>query len=168
MPPSVRRYLVREHVVGSAVFNLLFNALIAWLLFRGLEDVPLWGQQSIAGDTLATAFMLPFLTTLIVTRLARGHVRGGRVERLAWTRRSHPVLAWLPAALLPRAVVLGVLGVVLVGIPTAWALGALQVDAMAFWPFVGFKALLAAAMAAVVTPVVALWALVEPAPEPAR
>lgn len=162
MPPATRRYLVREHVVGSGLFNLLFNALLAWVLFRGLEAVPLWGRHSIAGDTLATAFMLPFMTTLIVTRLARRHVRRGRVERLGWTPSSHPLLGWLPSAPLPRAAVLGGIGLLVAGLPTAWALGALHVDGMELWSFVGFKALFATGMAVVVTPVVAVWALVEP------
>src|SRR6266566_2703456 len=72
-----RRYVFLEQGVGAAGFNFLLNAAIAWLMFRGAEAVPLWGQQSIAGDTIGTSIILPFLTCLIATRLARGLALGG-------------------------------------------------------------------------------------------
>ncbi len=66
MSRAQRRYLLFEQGVGAAVFNFLLNAAIAWLIFRGADVVPLWGQQSIAGDTIGTSVILPFLTCLIV------------------------------------------------------------------------------------------------------
>src|SRR5438874_2612083 len=96
MSPAVRRYLLLEQGVGAAVFNLVLNAAIAWAMFRSVAVVPLWGQQSIMGDTIGTCFLLPLLTCLIATRLVRSHVRAGKVAALGWTRTSHPVLGWLP------------------------------------------------------------------------
>jgi hypothetical protein len=54
MSPEHRRFLVLEQGIGSALFNFVLNGAIAWLLFRSFERVPLWGQQSIAGDTIGT------------------------------------------------------------------------------------------------------------------
>ena len=54
-----RRYLLLEQGLGSIVINVVLNAAIAWLLFRGLDVVPLWGNQSIAGDTIATTLIPP-------------------------------------------------------------------------------------------------------------
>src|SRR6185369_14816725 len=82
MSSTQRRYLLIEQGVGAAVFNFFVNAVIAWAMFRAHPTVPLWGQQSIMGDTIGTCFILPFLTCLIVTRLARGHVRTGKVPPL--------------------------------------------------------------------------------------
>ena len=79
------------------MFNFLLNGAIAWLLFRSLERVPLWGQQSIAGDTIGTCFFLPFFTALIVTPLVRRRVRAGSVAPLGVDARDHPPLGWLPA-----------------------------------------------------------------------
>jgi hypothetical protein len=73
------RFLLLEQGIGAAVVNSLLNGAIAWLLFRSLERVPLWGQQSIAGDTLATCFFLPLIPTLIVTPLVRRRVLAGTV-----------------------------------------------------------------------------------------
>lgn len=160
MSPAHRRYLLLEQGVGAAVVNLLLNGVIAWLVFRGAAVVPLWGQQSIAGDTIGTCLLLPLITCLIVTRLARGRIRSGALAPLDWTRASHPILGWLPEGTFARAVVLGVVCVVAVAPPTVWGLGALQVTALQFWWFVLFKATFAAALAAVVTPVISLWAIV--------
>jgi hypothetical protein len=163
MSPHHVRFLLLEQGVGSGVFNFLLNGAIAWLLFRSFERVPLWGQQSIAGDTLGTCFFLPFLTALIVTPLVRRRVTGGSLAALGWTRESHPALGWLPKGTLARAFVLGAGCVVLVGTVSVWALGRLDVSELTFWTFVGFKATFAGILALLVTPVISLWAMTAPA-----
>lgn len=162
MSPAHLRFLLLEQGVGSALFNFLLNGAIAWVLFRGWERVPLWGQQSIAGDTIGTCFFLPFFTALIVTPLVRRRVTAGSVGGLDWTRESHPPLGWLPSGTTKRALVLGVACALLVGPLSVWLLGRLGVDELAFWPFVGFKAAFAGALALVVTPVISIWAMTAP------
>ena len=167
MSPAQRRYLLLEQGVGAAVFNFLLNAAIAWLIFRGHAEVPLWGQQSIAGDTIATSIILPFLTCVIATRLVRGHVRSGKVAPLGWRRDTHPLLGWLPRGTLGRAAALGGLGLVVFAPPTLVALAALGVTDLDLGRFVVFKASFAAAEALVVTPLVALWGIAEGPAAPA-
>jgi hypothetical protein len=162
MSPVHLRFLLLEQGVGSAVINFVLNGAIAWGLFRGLERVPLWGQQSIAGDTIGTCFFLPFLTTLIVTPLVRQRVRAGAIAALGWTRETHPALGWLPSRTAMRGVVLGIVCVLGVGLLTVWALHRLGVGDLGLWPFIGFKAAFAAGLALVVTPVISLWALAAP------
>lgn len=147
-----------EQGVGAAGVNFVLNGIIAWTMFRGHDIVPLWGQPSIAGDTIGTAFLLPLLTCLIVTPLARGQIRSGRLSALGWTPASHPVFRWLPAGTFPRAFVLGLICTVVVAPIAVSVLGA-QLTAMAFWRFVAFKACFAAVLAAIVTPIIALWAI---------
>jgi hypothetical protein len=165
MSPAHRRYLFLEQGVGAAVVNLLINAGIAALLFRGHAIVPLWGQQSIAGDTIGTTFLLPLLTCLIVTPLARRQVRAGRLAVIEWTRESHPMLGWLPGGTVQRAFVLGVICTVIVAPLAVSALSALHITAMSFWRFLTFKAIFAALLGAAVTPVIALWAITGACPE---
>ena len=165
MSPAVRRYLLVEQGVGAAVFNFVLNAAIAWAMFRSVAVVPLWGQQSIMGDTIGTCFLLPLITCLIATRLARGHVRAGKVAPLGWTRGSHPVLGWLPQSTARRGVALGLACIVLLAPLAFIALGLLGVTSLPFWRFVAFKGAFAALAAALVTPLVALWAIAE-APVP--
>ena len=161
MPSAARRYLLLEQGVGAAVFNFVLNAAIAWAMFRSVAVVPLWGQQSIMGDTIGTCFLLPVITCFIATRLVRGQVRAGKVAALGWTRASHPVLGWLPQTTGRRGVALGLVSIALLAPLALAALVLLGVAAMPFWHFVVFKAAFAAFAAALVTPLVALWAIAE-------
>jgi hypothetical protein len=164
MSRSHCRYLL-EQGVGAAVVNFAINAAIAWAMFRGAPSVPLWGQQSIMADTLGTCFMLPFITCLVVTPMARRHVRAGRVPALGWTRASHPALSWLPRRTAARGAVLG-LACVATFAPVAWVgLGHYGVADLSVGGFVLFKGSFAAATAALVTPAIALWGIAESSPE---
>lgn len=159
MSPFHRRFIFLEQGVGAAVFNFVLNAAIAWATFRGLARVPLWGQLSIGADTIGTSFILPFLTCLVVTRMARQRVRKGQLARLGWTRDSHPMLGWLPERTVKRALVLGLAGLVMLAPVTIAAFYALGITDLSLREFIVFKASFAAVEAAVVTPLVALWAL---------
>jgi len=163
MSSAHRRYLLLEHGVGAAVFNFLLNGAIAWLAFRGVARVPLWGYQSIAGDTIATSLLLPLMTCLIVTRLARAHVQVGRVAPLRWSAVSRGVLRWLPGGTLRRGLSLGLTSIALPGALTVGALTVLGVSEMPHGSFLVFKACFAGALAALVTPVVAMSAITDPA-----
>jgi len=160
-----RRYLIVEQSIGAAVFNFVLNGAIAWLTFRSLETIPVWGQQSIAGDTIGTAFLLPFITCLIVTRLAHAELRKGRLPALEWRRASHPWLARLPHSTWARGAILGLVCVVISVPVSLWALSVLAADGMGFWAFIAFKATFAAVLAAIFTPVIALAALADGVPQ---
>jgi hypothetical protein len=159
MTPEHRRYLLLEQGVGSALFNFFLNGAIAWLTFRSFESVPMWGQQSIAGDTIGTTFFLPFFTCLIVTRLTRGQLSSGRLPTPSWSRTSHAALGRLPSGTWARSTVLGLVTLMVVAPLALWALAGLRIDAMSLWGFIGFKAAFAGVLAAAVTPVIALCAL---------
>ena len=167
MSRAQRRYLLLEQGVGAAGFNFLLNAAIAWLMFRGAAGVPLWGQQSIVGDTIGTSILLPLLTCLIATPLVRGHLRAGKVAPLGWSRDTQPWLGWLPRGTLARGLALGSAGLVVFAPPVLAAIAALGVTQLGVGRFVVFKASFAAAEALVVTPLVALWAIVEGPASPA-
>jgi|SRR5262245_473264 len=157
-----RGYLFIGQMIVPAVINLVLNGLIAWAMFRGASEVPLFGQQSIVGDTLGTCFFLPAITCLIVTPIVRGHVRKGMAERLgalpAW-------LAPFQRGLVARALALGLAGVAVAGSFAVVALLVLGVQTLAFTPFVVAKAVFAGVLGALVTPLIALLALADrPAP----
>jgi len=154
-----RRYLLLEQGIGAGVVNLAINAGIAWAMFRGMTTVPMWGQQSIAGDTIGTTFMLPFLTTLIASRVVRGHVRSGRIPALGWGEsRLGRTLPRRPSL---RGALLGLACVVAVGLPATHLLATAGVSEMTFGGFVTFKAIFAAVLGALVTPFIARAALAD-------
>ena len=155
--PALRRYLLLDHGIGSAVFNFLLNGTLAGLLFRGVVEVPLWGQQSIAGDTIGTTLCLPLFTCLIVTPLVRRHLRARDLGVLGWSPMADALLRWLPASTFRRGLWLGAACVVAVAPLAVGTLAALGITGMPFWGFVAFKAAFAAGLALAVQPMIALW-----------
>ena len=77
-----RRFLIVDQVIGAGIINFILNAGIAWAIARALARVPLWGNPSIANDTVATAFLLPFITCVIVTPLIRKKIVAGGLQPL--------------------------------------------------------------------------------------
>jgi hypothetical protein len=153
-----RRYLF-EQGLGAVVVNIVINAAIAWLLFRSLQVVSLWGPQSIAIDTLATCVILPFLTCLIVTRMVKREVSRGRLPLAPWRRASHAALGRLPRNTLLRASAIAA-GSVSVAAPLGIGVFVvLGITELGLWQFVAFKAFFAGALGGVVSPLVALCAL---------
>jgi hypothetical protein len=152
-----RRYLVGQGVIGAGT-NFMLNGAIGWMLYRHLPRIPLYGEQSIAGDIIVTSFLLPVLVCLIATPLIRSEVRKARLPATSWLRPGSSRTA-LPGNLLLRAVLLGVLSALLMAPVTIWTLHGLGVEGLEFWSFVAFKATFAAALAAVITPIVAARAL---------
>lgn len=152
-----RRFLVRDQIFGSIVVNFLLNAGIAWVTFRSVEAVPLWGTSSIAADTLGTAFILPLLTSIIVSRLVWMDVRRGRLPPLPaaatfaspWPRRSSA----------SRGALVGAVAMVAAAVPVVAVFALAGPTELRTAPFIWFKAGFAAALGAFVTPLLAWWAL---------
>jgi hypothetical protein len=152
-----RQYVLGQTVIGAGI-NLLLNAAIGYLAYRSLARLPMSGSPSITGDLMVTAFLLPVLVCLIVTPLVRADARKGKVP----PARGGSLPRLLPRILLLRAVVLGLAGAATIGAVTVWTLDRLGVRGMDFVPFVAVKAAFGAVLAAVVTPVVAWRALMDP------
>jgi hypothetical protein len=160
MSPVLRHYLVTEHAIGAAVVNFVLNGLIAWLAFGHLEVVPMWGQQSIVGDTIGTVFVLAALTCLIATRIVRWHVSTGKAPA-GPSDGDWALLRKLPAGLGVRSLVLAGVVTVVVAPVAVGLLAASGLDGLSLRSFVLFKAIFAALLAVVVQPAVALRALME-------
>lgn len=159
LTPAQRTFLTHQQIIAPALFNLALNAGLAWLLFRNHTPIPLWGDPSIAGDLLATLFLLPFFTCLAVTPLVRKAARDGKVAPLAIAPRQHPVLRLMPRSIWARAGLVGLACLVLLGPPSLLVLSLLGIDNVSLAAAVPFKGLFAALLGALVTPLLAMYAL---------
>ncbi|HJR15550.1 MAG TPA: hypothetical protein VJ808_01755 [Gemmatimonadales bacterium] len=158
MSHDYRKYLVAQGLIGAGI-NFVLNGAIGWTLYRHLAYIPLYGQQSVAADIILTSLLLPVLVCLITTPLIRSEVRKARLPAASWLSLGSSRTAYVLRNLLLRALVLGVLSTLLVSPVTILTLHALRVEGLEFWTFLGFKASFAAALAALITPMVAAWAL---------
>jgi hypothetical protein len=159
LTPAQRTFIVNEQTIAPAVFNLLLNAGLGWLVFRKLERVPLWGDPSLGGDIVGTMFLLPLLTCLIVTPLVKRAARTGKVAWLSFAPAEHPILRLFPRSIWLRSLLLGFASLLLCGVPLIGLLSLLGVESWSVGVTVIAKGLYAALDAALVTPYVAMYAL---------
>lgn len=153
-----RRYALAQGIVGG-VINLALNAAIGWALARTRSVVPIYGPGGLVGDSAVTAFLVALLVCLILTPLVRGDVRRGRVP--AATGASSAIGRLLPKNLMLRALTLGVVATAVVTPLVMLGLGLFGVSLVSVPTFVGFKGVLAAAVAFVVAPLATYRALGE-------
>ncbi len=152
-----RHFLRIDQSLVPALFNVVINAVIAWAILRAHAEVPLWGEPSVGVDLLATGFLLPLLTCLIVSRLIAGQVRSGKLPPLASDQIGSR--GWHHQSILKRGLFLGVVGVIFASAPVVAALEIDHAQPIELYTFVGFKAIWAGLFAAVLTPLIAWWAL---------
>ena len=158
MDTSLKRYIFVEQPIGAFVVNFALNAVIALAVFRDTTTVPLWGQASVAGDTIATSFILPFLSVLIATPLVQRDVRHGKAS--PEDMRNHgPMLRWLPRPILARALVLGLAGLVVAAPLAVHGLRLAGVTQVPMPQFIWVKATYAAALGALLAPGIAMAAV---------
>jgi hypothetical protein len=164
-----RRFMFWHAIVGAAIVNLILNALIAWLSVRNEDSVPRWAvplldKPSTITDTVGTFFILPLLTCLIFTAVARRELRHGRVMPLGWSWSPKSALRRLPRSTFRRGLALGALCTAALGPPAVALIVILGVDDLSVGEFVTFKAVFGVVLGMLVTPIVALWALSEAEP----
>jgi hypothetical protein len=164
-----RRFLLRDALLIAAVVNGALSALIAWLVTVGEDEVPLSAVPlaegpSVLVDTVATCFVLPFLTTLAITTVVWKEMREGHLTRLR--RAAGSYAERLPATRLRRATWVGLICLVALG-PIA-AAGVLLFDYgdISIGEFVLFKAIFGVVLGVIVTAPIAKVAFGdEPPPE---
>ena len=157
-----KKFLAVQLII-SVFINLTLNAGIAILLFRGINPVPLWGNPGIALDTLATAFLLPWLTVLIVAPFARAEMRKGTIERfrkeLGRVRSSY--LRYMPVGIVAQSMTIGI-GITVIAAPVlVGILYAVGVSEMSYHAFIAYKTVFATILTFPVSPIVWMSAMIK-------
>jgi hypothetical protein len=112
MTTDAKTHLKHEIVVGG-VSNLIFNALIAWLILRGGPNLAWTGEHAFVGDLLATGLLLPFIVALIVIPLQRSKLRKGKLTPISLGADStlQSFADRLPASTFKSALLFGLVGI---------------------------------------------------------
>ena len=152
-----RRFLLIDQCAMPTLINLVMNGLIAWFINRSASAVPIWGGASVTVDLLATSFLLPFLICVIVSSVVTRKVRSGKISPLP--PNHFPISRWFKRTPLMRGLFLGGAGVLFGAVPIVWTLSLGQAQPFAVMSYVTFKAVWAAMIASLVTPIVGWWAL---------
>jgi hypothetical protein len=159
-------------VVIAAFINAGLSALIAWGSAVSEDEVPLWAAPLVGGpstivDSIATCFILPFITTLIITTVIWHELREGRFAPLS--RREAGLLAGAPPTRLRRAVYFGLICLLVFAPPVALVVALTDFGDISVGDFVLYKAIFGIVLGAIVTPPIALTAMTDrPEEEVAR
>lgn len=105
-------YIRRETLI-SVVINSVLSALFFWLMFCGVDPVPIWGMGNWVFDFIPQGFMIALMSTLVPGAMTGKAIRTGRIKADGPRNR-------LPGNVLARALMLAVVsalaGAVLVAI----------------------------------------------------
>jgi hypothetical protein len=162
-----RKWLLLNAIAIAAVINGGLSALIAWGSAANEEEIPLWAVPfvegpSLAVDTIGTFFILPFLTTLIITTVVWHEVREGRLAPLS--RRTAGLLSRLPRTRVRRGAYFGAICTLVMAPPAVLVLVVRDPGDVSVGDFVLFKAIFGIVLGAIVTPPIALAAMTDEPP----
>jgi len=150
MTSGLNNYIKRERLMNGGT-NTLFNGGIAWLSLKGKGLLHLAGSGSFAIDIVATAFILPFIVTLIVIPLQKRKANKGSIARFTPNKANliERLAAGFPQSLWLSALYFGLIGMLIIA-PTT-LLGIILLGADTFTPeaYSLFKGLWAGAIAAI-------------------
>lgn len=152
-----RKFLRIDQCLVPFVINVVINGGIAWALLRAHAEIPLWGNPSVGIDLIATGFLLPFFTCMIVSRIVGAQVKSGKLPPLETDQIGSR--GFHHRSILGRALFLGASCVLFASAPMVAALEMANAQPIEFYSFVWFKAIWGGLLAALLTPLVAWWAL---------
>jgi len=162
-----RRWLFLNTILIAAVANAALNALIAWISAANEDEIPLIAAPLIEGpslitDTVGTFFILPFLTTLVITTVVWHELREGRIAPLS--KRTSGILANLPPTRVRRGAYFGLITMLVLSGPAVLALVIRDPGDVSVSDFVIFKAIFGVVLGLIVTPPIALAAMTDDPP----
>lgn len=163
-----RRWVWINAVAVTAIFNVVVNGVIARLSAIGMDDVltwdwPLIGGTTIATDTAGTFFVLPFVTTLLLSLSIEVEMRRGRLTPIRPGDGPYPWLDQLPQPILKRAFVTGGIVFGLFGPLSLLIVALVDPAPMTVTEFVTYKSILGTVLGLLVTPLIAVRAMTRPA-----
>ncbi|MEE4209054.1 MAG: hypothetical protein V2I43_07300 [Parvularcula sp.] len=164
MTEEHRRY-VRTETIVSIILSIILSLVFAWLVFPKTGSIPFGGMGGMAFDLVPTTFMIVLMTTVALSLLTRARKKKGTVSALDLSEvpqgRSVVLAKRLPGHFILRALALAV-GACAVFLPLMIGmLTVLNVSEMSFAPFLVFKAIYGAFLAAIFTPTILIAALAE-------
>jgi hypothetical protein len=126
---------IRTQGVICALINVVLNPVVAWLSYRQMDFVPLWGRNSIIVDTAVTSVVLSLLVTLFATSGVCQALHTARVRATNGFPRTGGLLSHLPKQAWSLGLLLG-LGIA--GVLTPLTFGLFQAFGFSGLPLAGF------------------------------
>ena len=129
MQTSTRQKFIMTQQLLPGLINGLLNGGIAWAQHRETAALGLWDQGAYATDLLATGFLLPALSWLIVRPLLRHQAANGKAPELSGLARPW-LTRWMRPSLWGGTAAIGLQTSIWLMMPFAVLVGAGWVSAM--------------------------------------
>jgi hypothetical protein len=102
---------VKIETVANGIINAVINGGLVWLMLGGGDSLTPSGDNSYVADTAVTAFVLPFILSLIVISLNRRKLKTGKISpvELSAGKLLHARLARFPESIWGQAFLFGVI-----------------------------------------------------------
>jgi hypothetical protein len=161
-----RRWLFVNAIVITAFINAALNALIAWGSAVNEDEIPLWAAPLVGGpstitDTVGTFFILPLLTTLLITTVIWHERAAGRFGRLELAPGSDRFFRRLPRTRFRRGLYFGALCTLVLAPAAVIVLAAIDFGDISVGDFVLYKAIFGILLGLIVTPVIGIAAMTD-------
>ncbi|PHR94234.1 MAG: hypothetical protein COA69_01150 [Robiginitomaculum sp.] len=150
----LKKFMIIE-MIASAIINGGFGMLFGWLVARNMENVPFTGPGGIIIDVLVTGFVIGVLLTLIATPLLRGRIGKGVVPDYPKETLPFP-LRILPQNVILRALMMGVIGIVVIGPLILMVFWVLKITQLSLALFIWVKGFYGGVFGVVFTPLAML------------
>lgn len=157
------QFLLLEQGLGAGIVTALINGGIAWALYQSREHVPLWGLDGLNIDIAMTAFLLPFLFTVIATPSLRRRVADGRLPSWHGRRDQLPIVAKLSTSARKRGAVMGLFCLATVAPLCVAVLNGMGQSELEPHTAIWLKTVFAGVLAMLIGPLIGAAALADPA-----
>ena len=160
LPAANRRWLIVNAVLVTALINAILNLLIAYGTVGDRDTIPFWGaplvEPSVFWDLVGTLFLLPLITSGVITAVVRRDIRRGTLPPPAGADGRAGAAA---APGWRRGAQLGVVSVFSVTPPLLLIFAVLGFPEMSDSTFIAWHTGLAVVLGLVVTPMLAILAM---------
>ncbi|WP_345335637.1 hypothetical protein [Ferrimonas pelagia] len=149
---------IKKDVALNVFLNVVLNAGISWMLLKGGETLIWGGDKGFVGDLLATAFLMPFIVTLIMIAVQRKKVRAGKRDAVALNTGAPlmSLLARFPRSLFKNGLLFGGAGMLILAPITLLGLWIVGVETFSPGTYSVFKGLWAGVIAGILVPMMIL------------
>jgi hypothetical protein len=159
-----RRWLFLNAVLITAFINAALNALIAWGSAATEDEIPLWAAPLVGGpstiwDTIGTFFILPLVTTLLITTVIWHELAAGRLEPLVLDDASGAFFRRLPRTRFRRGLYFGALTTLMLAPAGVIVLVAIDFGDISVGDFVLYKTIFGIVLGLIVTPFIGIAAM---------
>lgn len=151
------RFFLSQQLIPGLI-NAALNGGIAWAQHAQSPAVGLWDRGAYGTDLLATGFLLPAISWLILLPLLQHQRTQGKAPSLDGLRRPR-LLAWMPSSRWGGCLTIGLLGMVLLGGTAALAASLLGQPAFTGPDYAWLKAAYAAILTLTLQPTMVFAAL---------